>query len=731
MRRVTLICFAIGFLNLIASLSHAQIRLPAIFTDHMVLQRQKEIKIWGWAEPGQKVQAKLNDELNSTEANEEGKWMVTLPAQEAGGPFQLEISDPGNPELRRILKDILIGEVWLCSGQSNMEWTVAASKDPRKEIAAANFPKIRHIKMPHRPSSNPQENINTRWTVCSPETVAEYTAVGYYFGRKLHQDLDVPIGLINASWGGTRIEPWTTPAGFADVPALRSISDQLQARTPGTPVYSEKMQAHLNATQNWLKEATEAFEAQKAVSPSPQFPAELTPVQGHQNPAMLYNGMVHNFVGFPLRGAIWYQGESNRADGMMYFEKKKALINGWRNIWEQGDFPFYFVQIAPFQYGNDRPEELAELWEAQSKTLELPNTGMVVVSDVGNLKDIHPKNKQTVGARLANLALKNDYGQDDLLASGPTFESLEVGEDRLVIKFSNVGEGLKSLDGEPLNWFEVIGQKTGFEKANAEISGNTVILTSDAVKKPVAMRFAWNKLAEPNLANSANLPASPFRAGQVPTALSAIPGIENYELVYDLDLSRLGAEIEYDVDQSDKIRRFDRIGYFMELKKANEPAQYVFVSMIAFTNDIKKIGIPTLNSKAVFQRSIAGVEIYTNADMNLPKDLAVAPLKGHIEFWPNNYGPVTAAKIGGSDAVYDIDDTPGEPSNGYGSMQVHIPQTKQTLFAINRWSKPDESDLGIGNSAGQHPDWTFSNNSGQYVKKRLRVFVLRDDNFRE
>ena len=725
MRSFSILFVAICLLGLATEITQAQIRLPAIFSDHMVLQRQKEIKIWGWAEPGQKIDVSLNGSNNSGQVAEDGKWLVTLPAQEAGGPFNLMISSTSRGKQKLTIKDVLIGEVWLCSGQSNMEWTVAASKDARAEIAKADFPNIRHIKMGHRPSPVVQDNINAAWTVCSPETAANYTAAGYYFGRKLHQELDVPIGLINASWGGTRVEPWTPPSGFAQVPALSDIYEQLQSRTPGTKTYEDKLSAHIAETQKWIESAKSALETKKNVSPSPTFPAELIPVQGHQNPAMLYNGMVHNFVGYPLRGAIWYQGESNRADGMMYYEKKKALINGWRGLWEQGDFPFYFVQIAPFQYGNDRPDELAELWEAQTRTLELPNTGMIVISDVGNLKDIHPKNKQAVGARLANLALKNDYGKTDMLVSGPTFESLEVDKDRLVVNFSNVGDGLKSFDGKPLDWFEVIGVGTKFEKANAEISGNRVILTCDAVKKPVAMRFAWNKIATPNLTNSANLPASPFRAGEVPTSLSSVPGIQEYQLVYDLDLSKLGAEINYDVDLRKQVDLFDRVGYFLELKKPGLPAEYLFVSMNAFTDDVNKIGIPALQTEAVFQKSIAGVQIHTNAKLELPKDHDVRPLKGHIEFWPHNYGPVETVKVGGSSEIYDIDDTRVEPVNGYGSMQVHIPASKQTLFAINRWNQPNEADLGIGNSTGQHRDWTFANNSNQYEEKRLRVFVRK------
>ncbi len=404
---------------------------------------------------------------------------------------------------------------------------------------------------------------------------------------------------------------------------------------------------------------------------------------------------------------------------MLYFQKKKALINGWRELWDQGDFPFYFVQIAPFMYGNDRTDQLPEFWEAQTKTLEIPNTGMVVTNDVTTLNDIHPKNKQDVGLRLANMALKNEYERNDLLVSGPTFESLEVQDNRLLLTFANVGDGLKTINGMSPDWFEVIGVGTEFEQAEADIDGNKIILTCAKVPFPVAVRFAWHKTATPNLINSANLPAGAFRAGDVPTPLSSVPNIDDYNLVYDLDLKRLGIKINYDVDSRNQVSEFDRIGYFLELQKTDKPLQFIFVSMNAFTDNIDQIGIPTLDSGAVFQQSVSDVFIHTNAELlRKPKETS-----GHIEFWSHNYAPEESAKIGGKNDIFDFDDTRADPVDGYGSMQVHLPESRLTLFSINRWNAPDQADLGIGNSKGQHRDWTFSSNSGQYVVKRLRVFV--------
>lgn len=719
MRKLLAILTALLVLSTLPDSSLAQVRLPGIFGDHMVLQRNENIKIWGWAEPGQAIEAVLNDSQGKAKADQEGKWQILLAPQKAGGPFELRIATTSGTKSEVTLSDILIGEVWVCSGQSNMEWPLSQSANPQEEINAADYPNIRHIKVTRRPSSIPLDTIDNQWNVCSPKTAGSFTGVGYFFARRLHQELNVPIGLINSSWGGTRVEPWTPPNGFAQVPELANIHDTLESRTPGTDRYQQKLSNHIDATQAWLENAKSALKDQKAIDPSPAFPSELAQVTGHQNPAMLYNGMIHHFIGFPIRGAIWYQGESNRADGMSYFHKKKALINGWRELWEQGDFPFYFVQIAPFNYGNDRPDQLPELWEAQTKTLELPNTGMVVISDVTDLNDIHPRNKQDVGLRLANLALKNDYGQDGLLVSGPTLDSLKILEDRLVLKFSNTGDGLKTSDGTSPDWFEVIGKGTNFETANAEISGDTVVLTCNKVPAPVAVRFGWNKKATPNLRNSANLPARPFRAGEVPTALNSVPEIDDYQLIYDLDLKRLGKEIEYDKDLRKQVDKFDRIGYFMELQKTGQPMQFAFVSMDAFTDNIDHIGIPTIRSGATFQKKVSKVRVHSNVEQ-LENATATT---GHIEFWPNNYGATRSANLGGSDTIYDFDDTRTDPVDGYGSMQVHLPESGLTLFSINRWNAPDQADLGIGNCPGQHLDWTFSGNSSQYDKKRLRIFV--------
>lgn len=384
----------------------------------------------------------------------------------AGGPHTLTVEGTTKIEL----KDILVGEVWLCSGQSNMEWSVAQSDNAQAEIQAANYPQIRHIKIPHRPAETPQADVpSDGWKVCSPQTVPGFTAVGYYFARYLHKELNVPIGLIGSNWGGTRIEPWTPPAGFQAVPALSNIAENLD-----------------------------------------KFPQKNDQGQiNHQTPLALYNGMIAPLVPYALRGAIWYQGESNNGEGMLYYEKMKALISGWRTLWDDPDMPFYYVQLAPFRYG--RPEALPGIWEAQLKALSIPNTGMAVTVDISNIADIHPRNKQDVGKRLALWALAKTYGKDDVVYSGPLYKSLKVEGDKAIVSFDHVGGGLVSRDGKPLTHFQVAGEDKKFVDAQAEIVGDTVVVRAEGVAKPVAVRFAWHELAEPNLSNKEGLPASPFR----------------------------------------------------------------------------------------------------------------------------------------------------------------------------------------------------------------------------
>ena len=717
--RLTLTVAALVFVLLSSTVNqtHAEVRLPGFYGDHMVLQQKKPIKLWGWADANESITVTLGKTSANATANANGKWQLQLPAMDASNTA-LTLTFKGNNVIE--LKDVLIGEVWLCSGQSNMEWSVRQSNNAAAEIAAAKYPLIRHIKMAHRPSTVALDDIKSQWQLCSPETVPSFTACGYFMARQLHQELDVPIGLINSSWGGTRVEPWTPPVGFQKVEALQNIYQSVIGRTPGNPEYKKQLMAHMNATQAWIEKAKQAVNSLEPLGASPAYPASLTPFKSHQDPTMLYNGMIHALVGFPIRGAIWYQGESNQSEGMLYFEKKKALINGWRELWGQGDFPFYFVQIAPFNYGGDS-KTLPEFWEAQAAVTSLPNTGMVVINDIATVNDIHPPNKQDVGLRLANLALKNDYGQDSLVATSPEFESMEILGRNLKVKFKSTGGGLKTRDGKAPTHFEVIGvESNGFQPAVATIVGDSVMLKSDAVKAPTAFRFAWHKLAEPNLCGGTGLPVGAVRGGKVPKFVDTLPLGDQYQLVYQIDLAKLGVDINYDVDNSAKCKDFDRVGYLVELNSTEFGPQSVFVEMDAFTNDVNKIGIPTVASKANFQQPVTGMEVFSNL-----KELATGKIAtGNIEFWPHNYAQNNVGQVkGASNASYDFGDAPVEPELGYGSMQVHNFGAKQTLFAINHWGTGTQADIGIGNSKEQNPDWTFTKSASKYSTKQLSIYV--------
>jgi sialate O-acetylesterase len=722
-------CLAAAIVCCVAGLSaaRAEVRLPNVFTSHMVLQQEMPLVIWGWAQPNETVTVTLASASAQAQANDRGEWKVVLPAMKAGGPFTLKVTGSSSVEF----DDVMVGEVWLCSGQSNMEMGIGMARDAQKEIAEANNPGLRLLLVTRKWTPLPQTNIEGAWKVCSPTTVAEggwsgFSAAAYYFGRELHQKLGVTIGLIESSWGGTRIEPWTPPEGFAATPALRQEYEQVQLADPGSPLHEQRLKQTLDETEQWLASARQALADRAVVPPMPVFPKELLPPHDVQNATALYNGIIHPLCPYALRGALWYQGESNLGEGMRYAERMKALIRGWRELWHEGDFPFYFVQIAPYNYGGN-PETEAEFWEAQQTAAQsIPNCGMAVINDIGDLKDIHPKDKQDVGHRLALLALAKSYGYDKLECSGPTFKSLSLEDHKLRVNFDHAGGGLASRDGKALDWFEIIdADEGGFVKADAQIDGSSVLLSAAEVKHPVAMRYAWSMLAEPHLMNSDGLPTGAFRAGTVPKhdlLLLKVPEAKDYRLVYDLDLGKLGQNIHYDVDAHKQIPQpFDRIAYFMELQHSDGNTEYLYVSLDAFTSDLEKIGVPTITSGAHFQQNVANLNVYSN----VKGIVNGAGLNGgNIEFWPNNYGPGNSANVpNASGDVFDFGDQPADPADGYGSMQVHNHDAKQTLFALNHWRDGSHADLGIGNQPKDNPDWTFAGNAGTYQAGRLRVLV--------
>jgi sialate O-acetylesterase len=656
-------------------------RMASIFTDHMVLQRDQPLPVWGRAAPGRVVTVEVGPHSARTRANAEGRWRLTLPPLESGkGPLTMTVK-AGDETIR--LTDILVGEVWLCSGQSNMEMTVYQSADGKAEIKAANHPNIRlfNIPRPTAMASDPQDDVVGQWQACSPETIGEFSAVGYYFGREIHQSIEVPVGLINASWGGTIIETWTRHEEISRLPGMTQRIAEAQdihrdpTVVPQDMTAEEKRAAEIHladfkskakykitfkASQERAAKSRQAFNEARAndelarkmtspdldlrswktmeipnewgkeglpdfrgmvwfrktidvpeswagkklllhldriyegdvtwfngeqvgatainkyynprvysipaklvkagantitvrvvdtfrprgmsgnadamelrvpgseetdrislagpwrYKPGPQLHAQLHyPDDQVNHPTLLYNTMIHPLVPFAIRGITWYQGEQNHGDGMLYFDKMQALIQSWRNVFLRPDAPFYFVQIAPYRYGGDMVEyTLPELWEAQTAAMDIPHTGMAVISDVGHVQDIHPRNKQDVGKRLALWALAKDYGQEDLVHSGPLYKSMAIEGSKIRLRFDHTGSGLASRDKKPLDWFLIAGENGRFVKAQAEIDGNTIVVSSDAIAKPTAARFAWHQEAVPNLINKEGLPAGPFRTNR-------------------------------------------------------------------------------------------------------------------------------------------------------------------------------------------------------------------------
>lgn len=719
-------CLVASALVLGSSGAFSEVRLPQVFSSHMVLQQQKPVTVWGWAEPGESVAVELAGARQEAKANGQGEWRVGLPAMKAGGPYLLSVSGTNTVKL----EDVLIGEVWLCSGQSNMEMGMGMIQNAKEEIAAANDPEMRLLLVPRKVATLPQTDVDATWKACTPQTVAEagwggFSASAYFFGRELRRTLKVPVGLIESSWGGTRIEPWTPPEGFAGEPALKSIHERALLSDPRSPQHQDRLGRFLAEVDTWSASARKSMMGREPAPPMPVFPAELAALTDAQQPTALYNGMIHPLVPLSMRGILWYQGESNHNEGMLYVDKTRALVQGWRKAFQQEDLACYYVQIAPYQYGDEDPTIVPRFWEAQAAAMAIPNSGMVVTTDIGDVKDIHPVNKQEVGRRLALWALSKTYKQPAINPSGPVFKSMAQEGSKLRLRFDHADGGLVSRDGKPLSWFEIIdAEKGGYVPATVELKGDTLLLSADSVSQPAAVRFAWSKLAEPNLSNKAGLPALPFRAGELPDALfQNAPEAKAYELVYDLELGKTGRDFVYEVDRHALISKpFDRVAYFLELTRPDGLRQYLYVSADAFTKELAKIAVPTVASGASFQQALAHMNVRTNVSGIVSGDDLSG---GNIEFWPSNYGPGNAAQIPDARAdVYDFgDDLGGQILDGYGSMQVHNHVAKQTLFSINNWKEGPGGDLGIGNNPGGNPDWTFARNAGGYVTKRLRVFV--------
>ena len=519
-------------LIILTTQAFADVSLPTIFSDHLVLQQGKPVPVWGSAAADEDVTVRFAGQTQVTRADLEGKWRVTLnPLTANAKPQEMVIS--GKNTLT--LKNLLIGEVWVCSGQSNMQWTVSQSGNAEQEIAGANAPQIRMFTVERATGMTPATDVKGSWKEANPANVGNFSAVAYFYGRHLHQVLKVPVGLINTSWGGTRVEAWTSRESLEERPcAAQMLSDWDGIRQSWDPTAeAAKFAASKTA---WQAEAKK-ISAENAKLPAdqkkkaPQAPRPPDdPNKTPHHPAVLFNAMVAPLIPYSIQGAIWYQGESNQKRAFQYQELLPNMINDWRTRWND-PFSFYIVQLASFGNGQPIikeagiPDTWAELQEAQYLTsITLPKVGLAVTNDIGEEKNIHPKNKQEVGRRLALWALAKDYGRADTVFSGPMFKNAMIEGSQVRIQFDHTGGGLKTRDGGELKHFQIVGEDKKWVWAQAKIENNEVLVSSPEVPNPVGVRYAWAAWPEgANLINAEGLPAGCFRTDEfIPTTLGVI-----------------------------------------------------------------------------------------------------------------------------------------------------------------------------------------------------------------
>lgn len=497
----------------------ADVRMPKIFTDNMMVQRDLPVRVWGWADAGEEVSVTLAGNTATAKADAKGQWSLELPAIKTGE--NLELGVKGKNSLT--LKNIVVGDIWVCSGQSNAEMVFAGCLGYDEDVKTANLPKIRRIKFNHVQSGLPEADAPTAtpWQMCSQETAGGFTAIGFYFAREIQQKTGVPIGIIDVNWGGTAIEPWVPTEGLERVEELKA---DFARRQETLKAYRAQLPKVLAEMESWIAQTKSDL-----ASGAPIGSTFVVPGVQDIGWTTMYNAMIHPIVRLPIKGALWYQGETNGGEGESYYHKMRALIGGWRKQWGQGDFPFYYVQLASFQAATDNPSDLngwPRLREAQTKSLAIPNSGMAVIIDTVPLDqagDIHPRNKYDVGMRLARWALGKDYGQNQLEVSGPLFKALTIEGSKARLTFDHVGTGLmigkkegrnptvENKDGK-LKRFAIAGADKKWVWADAVIENNAVVVSSPEVKEPVAVRYAFTMNPDgANLYNREGLPASPFR----------------------------------------------------------------------------------------------------------------------------------------------------------------------------------------------------------------------------
>jgi sialate O-acetylesterase len=496
-------CLLLSFLS---NFALAEVKLPAIISDNMVLQQNTTIALWGWADAGESVEIKnsWNNKTEKVKADDKGSWMVHLKTTKAGGPYSITFTGENKIELH----NVLLGEVWLCSGQSNMEFPLKKHRgwqtgviNAEQEISQASYPMMRMFIVEKNTSTTPLSDVKGAWNICSPQTAGNFSAVAYYFGKRIQRETGFPVGLIHSSWGGTPAESWTKREVLESDKDFASILNRYDSSLKKYPGNLKEYEQELR---EWKNDSAKLQDGTRRKPVKPLFPEKNS-----KSPMVLYNAMIHPLISFTLKGVIWYQGESNAGRAYQYRKLFPALIKSWRSDWKQ-NLPFYFVQIAPHSQQNP------EIREAQMLTFKaVPNTGMAVITDWGDSVDIHPRNKEVAGERLALWALAKNYGKKAIAYSGPLYQSMKIEGSKIILHFNFTDGGLKAKEGE-LKEFTIAGDNQKFVPAHALIKGNTVVVWSDEISHPVAVRFAWKNFMHPNFFNGKGLPASPFRTDSWP-----------------------------------------------------------------------------------------------------------------------------------------------------------------------------------------------------------------------
>ncbi|MDD4816428.1 MAG: sialate O-acetylesterase [Victivallaceae bacterium] len=748
MNFVKLAIFAVG--AVFFALNAAAAGFADYFSDNMVLQRDVACPVWGDAAPGSRVELAIKDismpDGNAVAvqlppyaavADDGGRWMIRVNRMGAGGPYLLTLRQDGKIVAK--LENVMFGDVYLCSGQSNMEFPLRMAKDADKLIAAAAIPELRLLQVENAWNGMPQSGFNGKWQVSAPGVVPSFSAVAFITGKKLVEELGIPIGLVQADWGGTPIESWISREAMTAEPGLYAWPVTCMTYyDKHSPEYREELIRLAGEFGKYSEDLKKCGDSGATPAKAPAVPDAVFRPNGMAQPAVHFNAMINPLIPAAFKGVLWYQGCANVGAGAKYGRMLKTLAADWRARFDNPEMPFVIVQIAPYNYEDSygqRPEDgnFASLVYSQQTFADSDeNAYAVVINDVGNVEDIHPTAKIPVGERIANICLKHIYGRD-LAADSPFFDRVEPASDgALRVFFRNADGGLSTSDGKAPDWFELASGNGIYFPAEAVIDGSTVVLRSDKISRPAAARFAWSDKAEPNLRGTVSgLPVGCFDSG-VPDAgnlPALVPEAAAFEPVYKYfptsqPRQEVFTSVHYAVDNSDRFagRKILRIGYFVEGLLPDGSSEYVFVSMDPFTDDIKKIGIPLGN---IFQGKLSNLEVWSNVS-----GVAVGKFpEGAIEFWSNNFDPARTQNLpGASDKLYDWDDTcqPGVP-NGHGSMQIHniSAAEPQVVFAFNRFWAGPKCEFGIGTNRGEgNPDYVYSKSGERF--RQITIVALAE-----